>query len=424
MTLSPSRCLKKGRSHFDRDVYCIIELLMNLPFFKKKAKKTPKFLTLEISSESVRCLAFYKEDGSLKIIGSGTSPLEAGAVRNGIIIDPGLVVQATQEAMNSATQNAEDAIKNVIIGVSSDLCLENVTTAKITRGSGTPITEKEVESFNEKIATSSEMQAQNYYSSLKGDEDTELQMITSSLVYIKLDNELVDNLEGKNGQVVEMALYTAFCPTYHVAAIQKLSKKLKLNVLAISPINFAVMKTLKQSDMESNDAILAQVGSDFTNIGVVFGGAVIKNKSLHIGFKHFVDEISRIMGLTHSEASKVVYSHSVGSLSASESVVIQNCLEEVLNIWLEGIKLLFGDFAGVKTFAPHMYLFGEGVQLPEIEDVLDKEPWPKSIPFKSPPTIKALIVGDLAKVADATGAVVSHEWVPAAALAYIYEEVI
>lgn len=397
--------------------------MIKLPFFKKATKKTPKFITLDIGSSGIRCLAFYKEDGSLKIIGSGNAALDAGAVRNGVIIDFGPVATAAQEAIDIATQNAEDVIKNTIIGISSDVCIENVTTAKITRGSTTPITLKEVENFNQKIADSATIQAQDYYSQFKGDPDTELQMITSSVVYTKLDDNKVDTLEKQDGQSVEMALYTAFCPVHHIETVQKLGKKLKINILAISPVNFAVLKTLKQTELESSDLVLIQVGSDFTNVGVVFGGAIIKNKSLHIGHKHFTDEISRIMGLTQIEATKVLQTHSRGALSPSESVVVQSCLEDVLNLWLEGVELLFTDFAGVKTFAPHVFLFGEGVQLQEIEEMLAKEPWMKNIPFKSPPKIQVLSLVDMKKVADATGSVISQEWVPPAALSYIYEEV-
>jgi len=397
--------------------------MIKLPFFKKATKKTPKFITLDISSSSIKCLAFYKEDGSLKIIGNGKASLEPGAVRNGIVIDFGPVVTAAQEAINIATLNAEDVIKNTIIGISSDICTENVTTAKITRGSTTPITLKEIENFNKKITDSAEIQVQNYYSQFKGDSDTELQMITSSVVYTKLDGDKVGSLEEQSGQSVEMALYTAYCPVHHIETIQKLGKKLKINILAVSPINFALLKTLKQSELESSDLVLIQVGSDFTNVGIVFGGAIIKNKSLHIGHKHFIDEISRIMGLTQIEAAKVVQTHSRGALSPSESVVVQNCLEEVLNFWLEGVELLFTDFSGVKTFAPHVFLSGEGVQLPEIEEALIKNPWMKNIPFRAPPKIQALLLSDLTKIADATGSVISQEWLPPAALSYIYEEV-
>lgn len=400
----------------------IIEIMIKLPFLKKQTKMVPKFLTLDISADGVKCLVFYKENGSLKIIGSGKSYLEAGEVRNGLIVDLDATAAAAQEAINLATNNLEDNIENVIIGVTSDICVENVTTAKITRGSQQPITEPEIEKFNQKIINSAEMQVQKYYADNKGDPDTELQMITSSVVYTKLDGEMFDNLLEQEGKIVEIALYNAFCPVFHIENLQKLGKKLRLNILAISPINFSVLKALKKSELESSDLVLTQIGADFTNVGVIFGGAIIKNRSLHIGHVHFVEELARIMGITKVEAGKVLKSHANNTLSQSESVVVQNCLTDILDNWRDGIELLFTDFSGIKTFASHIYLFGEGVQIPEIEDELSKSPWTKNIPFKSPPNIYVLLVSDLDKIADATGSVVSHEWVGIASLAYIYEE--
>ena len=318
----------------------------------------------------------------------------------------------------------EDEVTDAIIGITSDLCLESITTAKINRGTSSAIDAKEVEEFQEKISESAKVQAQSNYARSTGDTETDLQVITTSIVYSKLDNKRTPNLLDQSGQSVEIALYTAFCPTYHMRALQKLAKKLDLNILAISPENFALLKALHQTEKESTDLVLVQIGADFTNVGVVFGGAVAANKSLHIGKKHFIEEISSIMGLTSTESRKVLESHSQGNLSTSESVVVQNCLSDVLDIWLEGIELLFNDFSGVKTFAPSIYLYGEGTHLPEIEEALTKTPWMKSIPFKSPPTIEELDIEIFTKIADATGTVNTKAWIIPLVLANIYEEVV
>lgn len=397
--------------------------MFKLPFFKKTSHKPPKFLSLEINAESIRCLAFYKEDGTVKIIGSGSEYLDEGLVRNGVIVDFDEVAEAAEQAINEATIDFEDNVRNVIIGVTSDLCLESVTTAKINRGSAQkPISKNEMETFQEKITESAHMQIQSNYAQYTGDPDLDFQLITTSVIYNKLNNEKVDILEEQTGKTMEMAMYTAFCPVYHVQTIQKLAKKLKLNILAISPENFAMLKALKHSELEDSDLVLTQVGADFTNVGVVFGGSIVTNQSLHLGKKHFVDEISRIMGLTYNEARKVLESHALGQLSQSESVVVQNCLSDVVDVWQEGLEMLFSEFTGVKTFAPYIYLFGEGTQLPEIEEALTKNPWMKSIPFKSPPSIQELALSDFDKIVDATGKINTTEWLAAAVLSYIYEE--
>jgi cell division ATPase FtsA len=399
--------------------------MFKLPFLKKSSKQAPKFLTLDINAESVKCLAFYKEDGKIKIIGYGKEPLEEGLVRNGVIIDMDKVLVEAEKVVAQATNEAGDSIKNVIIGVTSDLCLESVTTAKINRGTtDKPINGRELEAFQERIVESSHIQVQNSYAQFTGDSDIDFQLITTSVVYNKLDNEKVPSLEGRNGKTIEMALYNAFCPVYHVQSLQRLAKKLGLKILALSSENFAILKALRHAELEDSDLVLVQLGADFTNVAVVFGGAIVTNQSLHIGKKHFIDEISRIMGLTHEEARKVLESHAHGQLAQSESVVVQNCLADVLDTWQEGLQMLFSEFSGVKTFAPNIYLFGGGTQLPEIEKILNENPWMKSIPFKSPPVIEELAISDFERLADATGAVSTNDWLPPAVLSFIYEEVI
>ena len=81
-------------------------------------------------------MAFYSENGTKKVIGSAKELLEPGVVRNGVIIDFGAVVDATDKALEHATRDSGERVNNVVIGVTSDMCQENVTTAKISRGTG------------------------------------------------------------------------------------------------------------------------------------------------------------------------------------------------------------------------------------------------------------------------------------------------
>lgn len=398
--------------------------MIKLPFLKKSSKKLAKFLAIDVSANCIKCLAFYKEDGKIKIIGNAKENIEQGVVRNGFITDPDAVLQYTKEAIFKVTKNLEDKIDHVIFGLSSDACIENVTTAKITRANLEPIAAKEANEYRQKIIDSSYIQVQSNYAETTGNSDVDFELITSSTVYTKIDNHKVSELEKQAGKVVELAVYTCFCPDHLVKAFQALAKNLKLKILALSSETFALLKALSASDLESNDLVAIHVGADFTNVSVVFGGAIVSNKSLHIGKKQFIDEISRIMGLAPHESEKVIETYIQGNLSQSEGVVVQNCLSDVTEIWLSGIQLLFSEFSGVKTFAPHVYLYGEGAMLPEIEEMLIKEPWTKGIPFKSPPQIQSLQMNLLKKVTDATGFVNSGDWLTVSGLSYIFEEII
>ncbi len=396
--------------------------MFKIPFLNKYTKNDNKFITLEIDSAAVRMLTFYKENGSLKIIGSGTQQVEEGAVRNSSIVDFETVAAALEQAYKKATQNTETPIKDVIYGISTDLVIETVTTAKVTRPDTSQIVPKEIDEFEQKILDSAYIDIQNKNLENTGNSDTDFQMITSSNVYTKIDDHKVDTLLGHSGRVAEMAMYTAYCPVYHVENIKKLFKKLGLNLAAITTQNFALVKAMKDSHYEATDMVLLEIGSDFTSIGVVFGGAVVANKSLHIGKKHFVDEISRVMGITFEEAHRVIETYEKGELSNSESTLIQEHINETAEIWLDGLSLAFADFTGVKTFAPNIYLFGEGVDLPEIEEALGKHPWTKAIPFKAPPEITTINLQTFGKISDATDDFRLQKQVSLAAMAYIYEE--
>ena len=76
--------------------------MIKFPFLKTAVKKPSKFLTLDINAECVKCLTYYKEDGTIKIIGKGKEYLEHGNVRNGVIIDFEPVEQSAKDAISNA----------------------------------------------------------------------------------------------------------------------------------------------------------------------------------------------------------------------------------------------------------------------------------------------------------------------------------
>ena len=209
--------------------------MLTLPIFKKLQLKQNKFLTLNLGATGVKCLAFYKNDGTMRVIGHGEQHLSPGSLRNGIIVDKENVTDAIQSCINQATQNVEGQIKDIIIGITGDLCQETVTTAKITRANLNPISMKEINVFQTKIIESAYLQIQKDYADTTGNSDTDFDLVTSSIVYTKIDNQKVDNPLEKTGQTLEIALYTAFCPKHHFITIKQITKKLKLK-LALSKV--------------------------------------------------------------------------------------------------------------------------------------------------------------------------------------------
>ena len=396
--------------------------MLSLPFRFKNQKLQDRFLTITINSDNVSCLAFYVDGKDAKIIGVGKQYLEPGAVRSGVIIDSDIVENSLNEAIIQATASVEDDISDVIFGLGGNLLYGFVTTAKATRDKSHPIDKKELDQIYKKLTESAYIQAQNEVLETTGNSDLDMDVVTSATVYTKLDHTLTKDLLDREGTEVEVAYFTAFTPSYHVKAIQKLAKNLGLNIIAIGSEMYCLTQALKLAGKGPLDCTILNVDNDFTDVGIVFGGGIVYTKYLDIGAFHITREISKNMGLSFREAEKIKSTYSYGKLPTTETVPIQNSLTSILNIWTNGLAVLFSEFSGVKTFASEILLVGEAAELPDVLEVISKEPWTKSIPFRGVPTYYKVSLRDLPFIKDSTDTLGSLEYVTNAALSVIYLE--
>jgi cell division ATPase FtsA len=396
---------------------------MKLPFLQASAAQSNKFLSVNINSKDVKCLTLYYDSGSYKIIGFGREALEAGSVRNSVIIDKEDVVRALKSAVLTATENLEEKVNNAIIGVSGDLCLGLVTTVRFKRQASLPFEKEEIDDLYEKISESAKIQAQNEYLETTGNPEVPLEIITSSNVFTKVDGQAVDSLEGGSGSAAEAAVFNAFSPSFHIRSLQDIAKKAGLNILAIGSEMYAISHWLKQYSSGLNDFVLLSIDNESTNAAVVFGGGIVSTKSLNIGFSSFTEGLSEKMGVSVDEADKMLKGYIAGKLTESEAGLVQSCVNEILNIWLAGLEILFNEFSNVKTFAPVIYLTGYGAEIKDVIAMLKSEPWTKSIPFGTFPEIFKVNFSDFSKISDATGKVGGPEWLNNISMSIIYEEI-
>ncbi|MFZ2664615.1 MAG: hypothetical protein WAX66_04610, partial [Patescibacteria group bacterium] len=384
--------------------------MFNLPFLEKVDSDTNKFLSLNINAKDVRCVAFYFDGDSFKIIGSGKKDLEEGCVRNGMVISKDTVCEAVKEVVGKATENLGDKTKKTIVAIDGGITLGLTTTVRLKRTTTDPIKTEEVEELYSRITEASYIQAHNKVLQNTGDPDLELDSITTSDIYLRVDNQNVATLEGQHGETIEAAVYNSFAPSFHVKSIQGVIKKSGLELIALGSQMYSIVEWVNNSPRNALDFVLISVAEDSTDVGVIFGGGIVSSKTLNIGYLHFVEAVSSKMGLSSKEAEKVLGMYNQDKLSASEKLIVEKCLKEILTIWIDGIKLLFEDFSGIKMFSHKVFLSGCGSEIPDIENVLKEEPWTKTIPFKATPEISRLSLSDLPKIADATGNQLGSDW--------------
>ena len=392
--------------------------------FFGEQKKSSSFLACDIGSETVKCLAFSFSNGAsvAEIVGVGRAKLMHGSARAGSIIDLDEVEDAVRNAMLQAVGELDEKVTNVVFGVSGDLSFGMTTTIRVTRPTDSVISQQEVNDIFGKVYDASYDQVQNEIAEVTGMSDLEIERITSSVVYTKINGKYVKDPVGQTGQKLELALFTAYCPTYHIKALQTLAKKLRLNIVAIGSQMYALVKSLKYSKGDALDCVVLDVGGEYTQAGVVFGGGILTMRTLPIGGSHATEAISKNLGITYLDAEDKKAQYSFDKLPEEESLRVQGSLHDVMDVWLSGVEELFGDFTGVKTFAPKIYLVGGGVILPDVLNCVKNEPWTKGIPFKSPPEFSKLSLENLPKVMDATGRADVCDLLLPASLSIIYME--
>lgn len=395
---------------------------MKLPFFSKKETDNSKFLAATINTDAVRCLTFYQTGKELKIIGAYKQPLDPSKVRAGNIVAPDEVAEALETAVLNATENTEYKPSDVILGVSGDLCLGLMTTIRAKRAKAVPVSKNEMDELFAKISESSQIQAQNEILQITARTDIELVNITSSNVFLKLDGQKTSELVNKTGYVVEAAVFNAYVPSYHLQTLDTIAKNAGLKISAIGSGMYCLTQAIIKSNPDLSDFIVIEIDGDYTSIGVVFGKGIVTTRTLNVGYRSFVEGISERMGLTLTEADRILKSYASGKLMPSESTIVQNALRGTLEIWLNGMQLLFQEFTGVKTFATKIFITGEGTAIPDLWTMLTTSHWTKTIPFKAEPEFNRLGFMDVKNITDSTGQVSSAEWLPTAVLGQIHLE--
>lgn len=400
--------------------------MFKLPFLKKSSEIEKNFLVIDIGTDKIKVMAFEVEQFNdtviANIVGVGKAKIPQSCYANGVILDATTFFESVEKALAEAVLGNEDLYKHAIFGVSGNLSYGLTTTVKIVRGKPGPILEKEVKEIKKQISEVAYSQAISDYSEITGTDNLELELINFSIIYAKVENQIVDDLLGKEGQKVEISTFSSYCPSFCIGTIQQISKEFDLNIFAIGSTMYSVLKSLSIENGRYFDGVLVDIGGNSTDIAPFFFGGIHSTRTFGVGGNDYSRAISKKFGLSEfdAEAKKIAYSSK--ALSENEMVEVHQAIKRVVDIWLLGLEQAFLDFNGIRTFSSKVYVFGGGANLIDIPEFLNSEPWARAIPFIEPPEIIKISFDSLAFVKDRTAKVYMSEDVVPASLSIIYLE--
>ena len=375
-------------------------------------------VALDIVTEFVKALVAEIHDDEIRVIGVGRARQEVSDMHSGAIADIASVVQNCETALIEAEDQAEIQAKKAVIGIAGELVKGATNTIKYRRPQpNRPLDEAEMEFIIDKIQERAQLKAQREIALETGNQEAEIKLVNSAIVGIHIDGYKVSNPIGFQGKDVSIQIYTAFAPTVHIGAIERVANELALDLIAVAAEPFAVARSVVGSDSSSSfTAILADVGGGTTDIAVVNDGGVEGTKMFGIGGRSFTNQIANEMGLSYKNAEKLKVNLSNDKLKSNIAQQAMDAIENTLDVWVSGVELALSDFENIDYLPSRILLCGGGSSLESLTERLENSDWWKELPFNKKPTVKHIKPEEVSGVVDESGKINDHTFITAMGL--------
>ena len=375
-------------------------------------------VALDIGTEFVKALVAEIHDDEIRVIGVGRARQEVSDMHSGAIADIASVVQNCETALIEAEDQAEIQAKKAVIGIAGELVKGATNTIKYRRPQpNRPLDEAEMEFIIDKIQERAQLKAQREIALETGNQEAEIKLVNSAIVGIHIDGYKVSNPIGFQGKDVSIQIYTAFAPTVHIGAIERVANELALDLIAVAAEPFAVARSVVGSDSSSSfTAILADVGGGTTDIAVVNDGGVEGTKMFGIGGRSFTNQIANEMGLPYKNAEKLNVNLSNDKLKSNIAQQAMDAIENTLDVWVSGVELALSDFENIDYLPSRILLCGGGSSLESLTERLENSDWWKELPFNKKPTVKHIKPEEVSGVVDESGKINDHTFITAMGL--------
>ena len=389
--------------------------------FKNKQKEDLSdnhIVALDIGTEFVKALVAEIDGDEIRVIGVGRARQSVADMHSGAIADIASVVQNCENALIEAEDQAEIQAKKAVIGIAGELVKGATNTIKYRRPQpNRPLDEAEMEFIIDKIQERAQLKAQREIALETGNQEAEIKLVNSAIVGIHIDGYKVSNPIGFQGKDVSIQIYTAFAPTVHIGAIERVANELALDLIAVAAEPFAVARSVVGSDSSSNfTAILADVGGGTTDIAVVNDGGVEGTKMFGIGGRSFTNQIANELSLSYKNAEKLKINLSNEKLKSTIAKQAIDAIDNTLDVWISGVELALSDFENVDYLPSKILLCGGGSSLNSLVERLEDDDWWKELPFNKKPIVKHIKPSEVSGVIDESGKINDHTFITAMGL--------
>lgn len=369
--------------------------------FGKKGEKT--FLALDVGTELIKALVCVINEGTVEVIGASKKKQSFAAMRGGVISNIRSVVTECRTALAEASAHASPP-SQAIIGIAGELVKGVMVEAKFERDTpDTPITQAELVSVVERAKVDAKVESEQIYSVISSRLKDEIVEVGAIVADTKVDGYITEDATGLNGRGVELRIFYTYAPRLHVSYLHSLADSLGLEISAILPEPFTIVRAIAHSKEEGFNGIVIDIGGGTTDIAIVKNGVLIGTEMVALGGRVFTKRVAQDLMINFEEAEAIKLKYSSRELIESKVSQVKESIRKDVPVWMDGVELALQEYEEeVGVFPDKVLLCGGGSLLPEIKTTLVEYPWLNRLSFNRAPSIDFLSPSNLTKIVDKT----------------------
>ncbi|MFA5675210.1 MAG: cell division FtsA domain-containing protein [Christensenellales bacterium] len=252
---------------------------------------------IEFGTSKVMCVIGRKRSaGRFEVLGAGEAKYEG--IKNGQWQSPSNVEEAVAKAIEFAEKRARKRIKEAFVGVPGAFC-------KVVCREGC-------------VAVETGRVADTHIEMLIGDaekdyDDSRYCVINSTPVYFVLgDGNYYIDAEGAAANELTGMVSMVFASNEYIEDVSEVFLRLGVKISAFLPDILAESMFLVPAEERDLSAVLLNIGYYDTNVTVVYGDAIVYNKTIYAGGMHISNDLSIVLNMPLDMAEQIKKRYSFG----------------------------------------------------------------------------------------------------------------
>lgn len=245
------------------------------------------YTSIDIGSYSIKIIVGEYFDNKLNILAS--SCVSSKGLKKGLIVEPNLVVNSINEAVNEVNDKLGINIKKVIVNVPDyNAIFKQVSGSVDIRSENNIITGDDV----------GRVIKDSVYNEL--DPDYELVTVVPTN-YIIDDNVETSKPVGKSGQKLEIKGIMITTPKKNIYSVLSVIEATGLEVADITISGLADYYEVRTEKLDVKTGALINLGHETTTISIFESGNILDNETLQIGGINIEKDISYVFGVDRND---------------------------------------------------------------------------------------------------------------------------